>query len=123
MPKAYWVICHRSTKSPEKFAAFTKLAYPAIQAAGGRFLVRTSSVAKTYESGLNERTVVIEFEKPSPFTQDSYRTHKPGPARPHRQLSGPALAAASGRRTRYVIRAMTPFKTELAIARPWVRVT
>ena len=62
MPKAYWVICHRSTKSLEKFAAFTKLAYPAIQAAGGRFLVRTSNVAKTYESGLNDRTVVIEFE-------------------------------------------------------------
>jgi len=62
MPKAYWVICHRSTKSSEKFAAFTKLAYPAIQAAGGRFLVRTSTVAKTYEYGLNDRTVVIEFE-------------------------------------------------------------
>ena len=62
MPKAYWVICHRSTKSSEKFAAFTKLAYPAIQAAGGRFLVRTSSVARTYEHGLNDRTVVIEFE-------------------------------------------------------------
>jgi uncharacterized protein (DUF1330 family) len=62
MPKAYWVICHRSTKSAEKFAAFTKLAYPAIQAAGGRFLVRTSTVAKAYEHGLNDRTVVIEFE-------------------------------------------------------------
>ena len=62
MPKAYWVICHRSTRSADKFAAFTKLAYPAIQAAGGRFLVRTSSVAKTYEYGVNDRTVVIEFE-------------------------------------------------------------
>ena len=62
MPKAYWVICHRSTKSAEKFAAFTTLAYPAIHAAGGRFLVRTSKVAKTYEHGLNDRTVVIEFE-------------------------------------------------------------
>ena len=62
MPKAYWVICHRSTRSAEKFAAFTKLAYPAILAAGGRFLVRTSKVAKTYELGLNDRTVVIEFE-------------------------------------------------------------
>jgi uncharacterized protein (DUF1330 family) len=62
VPKAYWVICHRSTKSPEKFAAFTKLAYPAIQAAGGQFLVRTSKVARTYESGLQDRTVVIEFE-------------------------------------------------------------
>jgi uncharacterized protein (DUF1330 family) len=62
MPKAYWVICHRSTKSAEKFAAFTKLAYPAIHAAGGRFLVRTSNAVKTYEHGVNERTVVIEFE-------------------------------------------------------------
>jgi uncharacterized protein (DUF1330 family) len=62
MPKAYWVICHRSTNSLEKFAAFTRLAYPAILAAGGRFLVRTSNVAKTYESGINDRTVVIEFE-------------------------------------------------------------
>jgi uncharacterized protein (DUF1330 family) len=32
MPKAYWVICHRSTKNAEKFATFTKLAYPAIHA-------------------------------------------------------------------------------------------
>ena len=62
MPMAYWVICHRSTKSAEKFAAFTKLAYPAILAAGGRFLVRTSKVAKNYEFGLNDRTVVIEFD-------------------------------------------------------------
>jgi uncharacterized protein (DUF1330 family) len=62
MPKAYWVICHRSTKSPQQFAAFTKLAYPAIRAAGGQFLVRTSKVAKTYESGISDRTVVIEFE-------------------------------------------------------------
>src|SRR3954470_12697730 len=62
MPKAYWVICHRSTRSPEKFAAFTRLAYPAIPAAGGRFLVRTSTVAKTHESGVKDRTVVIEFE-------------------------------------------------------------
>jgi uncharacterized protein (DUF1330 family) len=62
VPKAYWVICHRSTKSADKFAAFTKLAYPAIHAAGGRFLVRTSKVARTYEQGINDRTVVIEFE-------------------------------------------------------------
>jgi hypothetical protein len=26
MPKAYWVICHRSTKSAEKFAALHALA-------------------------------------------------------------------------------------------------
>src|SRR5262245_38786499 len=62
MPKAYWVICHRSTKSAEKFAAFTRLAYPAIPADGGGFLVRTSTVDRTKEHGLNDRTVVIEFD-------------------------------------------------------------
>jgi len=62
MSRAYWVICHRSTRSLDKFAAFTKLAFPAIQAAGGRFLARTSTPARVYERGLIERTVLIEFE-------------------------------------------------------------
>lgn len=61
MPKAYWVVCYRSIKSPEALAAYAKLAAPAIQAAGGRFLVR-GTPAKTYEAGLSQRTVVTEFE-------------------------------------------------------------
>ena len=61
MAKAYWVATYRSIKSPEALAAYAKLAAPAIQGAGGKFLVR-GTPAKTYESGLNERVVVIEFE-------------------------------------------------------------
>jgi uncharacterized protein (DUF1330 family) len=61
MAKAYWVVCYRAIKNPEKVAAYAKLAGPAIQAAGGRFLVR-GTPAKTYEGGLNQRTVVTEFE-------------------------------------------------------------
>jgi uncharacterized protein (DUF1330 family) len=61
MPKAYWVVTYRSIKNPEKLAAYAKLAGPAIQAAGGRFLVR-GTPAKTYEAGLNQRTVVSEWE-------------------------------------------------------------
>lgn len=61
MPKAYWVVCYRAVKNPDKLAAYAKLAAPAIQAAGGRFLVR-GTPAKTYEGGLNQRTVVTEFE-------------------------------------------------------------
>ena len=62
MPKGYWVVTYKSIKSPEKLAAYAKLAAPAIQAAGGRFLVRSPSPAKIYESGMNQRTVVTEFD-------------------------------------------------------------
>lgn len=61
MAKAYWVVCYRSIKDPEKLAAYAKLAGPSIQAAGGRFLVR-GTPAKTHEAGQNMRTVVTEFE-------------------------------------------------------------
>lgn len=61
MAKGYWVVCYRSIKNPDALAAYAKLAGPAIQAAGGRFLVR-GTPAKTYEAGLNQRTVVTEFE-------------------------------------------------------------
>jgi uncharacterized protein (DUF1330 family) len=62
MAKAYWVVCYRAIKDPEKLAAYAKIAGPAIQAAGGRFLVRSPAPAKTYEGGLNQRTVVTEFD-------------------------------------------------------------
>ena len=61
MAKAYWVVCYHSIKNPDALAAYAKLAGPAIQAAGGRFLVR-GTPSKTYEGGLNQRTVVTEFE-------------------------------------------------------------
>ena len=61
MAKAYWIAFYRSIKNPDALASYAKLAGPAIQAGGGRFLVR-GAPAKTYESGLNERVVVIEFD-------------------------------------------------------------
>lgn len=61
MAKAYWVVCYRSISNPDALAAYAKLAGPAIQASGGRFIAR-GGVAKTYEAGLNQRTVLIEFE-------------------------------------------------------------
>ena len=61
MAKAYWVATYRSISDPDKLAAYAKLAGPSIQAAGGRFLAR-GTPAKTYEAGLNQRCVVIEFD-------------------------------------------------------------
>lgn len=61
MAQAYWIAFYRSIEDQEKFAAYAKLAPAAIQAAGGRFLAR-GGVAQAYESGTNERVVMIEFE-------------------------------------------------------------
>ena len=61
MAKAYWISCDRSVSNPDKLAAYAKLAGPAIAAGGGKFLVR-GMPAKTYEAGLNQRTVMIEFD-------------------------------------------------------------
>ncbi len=61
MPKAYWVVTYRSIKNEAAWQAYAKLAVPAINAAGGRFIVR-SKPAKTWEAGMNERVVVVEFD-------------------------------------------------------------
>lgn len=61
--------------------------------------------------------LVIEFEKPSPFSTMAFKSRKPGTARPHRQLSGPVQKSSTGKRVGYTIRAMSPFKTELASSR------
>jgi uncharacterized protein (DUF1330 family) len=61
MAKAYWITCYRSIKNPDALAAYAKLAAPSIQKAGGRFLVR-GAPAKTFEAGLNQRTVVTEWD-------------------------------------------------------------
>jgi uncharacterized protein (DUF1330 family) len=61
MAKAYWITCYHQIKDPAKLAAYAKLAGPAIEGAGGRFLAR-GPAAKAYEAGQPERTVIIEFD-------------------------------------------------------------
>jgi uncharacterized protein (DUF1330 family) len=61
MFKAYWIATYRSIKNPETLAKYANLAGPAIRSAGGRNLVR-GTPTKTFEEGLDLRTVVIEFE-------------------------------------------------------------
>jgi len=60
MAKAYWISFYRAVHNPDKLAAYAKLAGPAIQAAGGRFLAR-GTAAHAYELGQKMRTVVVEF--------------------------------------------------------------
>jgi uncharacterized protein (DUF1330 family) len=61
MPKAYWIGCYRSISNPAALAEYAKLDGPAIAAGGGRFLAR-GAPAKTYEAGLDQRTVLVEFD-------------------------------------------------------------
>jgi uncharacterized protein (DUF1330 family) len=61
MAKAYWVATYRSVSDPDALAAYAKVSGPAIVAAGGRILAR-GLPAHTYEAGLRERTVLIEFD-------------------------------------------------------------
>ena len=68
MAKGYWITFYRSVSNPDAVVAYAKLAGPAIQNGGGRFLVR-GVPAKTYESGLNMRTVVTEFDSVQQATQ------------------------------------------------------
>ncbi len=61
MAKAYWVAVYQSVSKPENLAEYAKLAGPAIEAGGGRFLAR-GNPAKVYENGVAQRVVVIEFD-------------------------------------------------------------
>jgi uncharacterized protein (DUF1330 family) len=60
MAKAYWISCYREIADPAKLAAYAKLAGPAIEAGGGRFLARAPAI-EAYEAGQLERVVLIEF--------------------------------------------------------------
>src|SRR5262245_18736938 len=60
MAKAYWVVTYRAIKYPDAMAAYAKLAQPALQDDGRRCRA-PGTPAKTYEGGINQRVVVIEF--------------------------------------------------------------
>lgn len=61
MPKAYWMATYRSISDPAALAEYARLAGPAIQAAGGRFLAR-GMPAQVYEAAVHQRAVLIEFD-------------------------------------------------------------
>ena len=61
MPRTYWIGAYRAVKHSEKLAAYAALAGPAITAGGGRFLAR-GAPAKVYENGLQQRSVLIQFD-------------------------------------------------------------
>jgi uncharacterized protein (DUF1330 family) len=95
MSKTYWISTYRAVKNPEKLAAYAKLAGPALTGAGGRFLAR-GEPAKVYELGMQQRTVLIEFDSveqamaahDSPAYQEALRALDDGADREIRIVPG-----------------------------------
>lgn len=95
MGKGYIVVTYRKIMNEEKWAAYAKLAAPAIQKAGGRFLVR-GIPTKVYEQGLQERVVIVEFDNvhkalaahETPAYQEALRALGDGAERDFRIVEG-----------------------------------
>lgn len=60
MAKAFWITTYKSISKPDNLAAYAKLAGPALEAAGAKFLVR-GNPSKTFENGLMQRCVITEW--------------------------------------------------------------
>lgn len=92
MPKAYWVVTYRSVTNPAAWQAYAKLAIPAITEAGGRFLA-LNQPAKVYESGMDQRVVLVEFDSLEKAIACHDTPGLRGRARnPRRRKCGPRLA-------------------------------
>jgi uncharacterized protein (DUF1330 family) len=87
MAKTYWMTFYHSIKDPAALAEYGKLAGPAIEAGGGRMLVR-GTPSKVYEAGLEQRTVMIEFDS----VQQAIAAHdSPGYQAALKKLEGGAV--------------------------------
>lgn len=95
MAKAYWIACYREILDANKLAAYAKLAGPAIEKGGGRFLAR-GIPSQVYDEGQPERTVLIEFDSvakavavhDSPAYQEALAALKGGVVRDLRIVAG-----------------------------------
>ncbi|HWZ63378.1 MAG TPA: DUF1330 domain-containing protein [Steroidobacteraceae bacterium] len=95
MAKAYWISAYRSIRDPQALAAYAKLAGPALESAGGRFLAR-GLPARVYEGGLEQRLVILEFASlaqalaahDSPAYQEALRALGNGAERDMRIIEG-----------------------------------
>jgi uncharacterized protein (DUF1330 family) len=62
MKKGYWVIAYRSISDESATKAYGDLTVPALESFGGRFLTRSASKVQPHEAGLQQRTIIVEFD-------------------------------------------------------------
>jgi uncharacterized protein (DUF1330 family) len=62
MKKGYWVVAYKSISDESAPKAYAEIAVPALESFGARFLTKRSSKVQPHEAGLQQGTVVVEFE-------------------------------------------------------------
>ncbi len=62
MNKGYWVVAYRKVSDHEKVKEYAALLTPTLNNFGGRMLVSPTSVVTAEEAGLEQMTVLIEFD-------------------------------------------------------------
>ena len=62
MKKGYWVVAYRAISNESAVKVYGELAVPAAQSFRGRFLTSSKSQIQAHEAGLQQRTVVVEFD-------------------------------------------------------------
>ena len=76
MPKGYIMVSYLELPTDENLSNYAPKAMEAIKNAGGKFIARGMPVA-TYENGMNQRAVIVEFESTdeaqAAFTSDVYQ--------------------------------------------------
>jgi uncharacterized protein (DUF1330 family) len=98
--KGYWVVAYRSISDEPAVKAYAALAVPAVQSFGGRFLTRSTSQVQAHAAGLQQRTIIVEFDSYdiAPAAHESDRRSKPqGSVRGTDSIiSVPALSPSGG---------------------------
>jgi uncharacterized protein (DUF1330 family) len=62
MKKGYWVVAYRTVGDEAMMNNYLTLAIAALGQFGGRTLVSPTSVVTAHEAGLQQMTVVVEFD-------------------------------------------------------------
>jgi uncharacterized protein (DUF1330 family) len=62
MNKGYWVVAYRKVPDQATVKNYAALLVPALGKFGGRMLVSPTSVVTAHEAGLQQMTIVVEFD-------------------------------------------------------------
>ncbi len=62
MNKGYWVVAYRKVPNPATTKNYAALLVPVLEKFGGRILVSPTSVVTAQEAGVEQMTIVVEFE-------------------------------------------------------------